>query len=515
MTSEQKSDEMCRRALAAYDGGQIQYSADLNYTSTAGTLSQDIINQYANGCQTDIDKTIAINDMIRLEINKDDIIGMVVDCVTNNINPTYRLSYSNMDSSHRNKSKQLQKAKDVIDAFNYQIDVKQVIYDAIELSYCEGNYICMLRSDGTNWSIDYLPLGVAELSGYKQNGNPVVLIKMQKLKDALKKTMIKDKKKKALFFENTLKELQANYPQEVVDAFKNNDTYAKLDARYTGVVRINNHSRRYGLSPIFRALTPMLTLRNFQDADNAGAKAKSKKIVHQVLRKEVMGTNGERKGFDAMAYAHKEFVKAWANPTVIYTSPPAVEKIVYVEPQTNDISSDKINEYRTRVLTSLGISFLANSGSLTAASANISLKQLLQSIDKISRQVERMLEHFYETVLEDNNIDPAFRPDIQILDSEMLSQEAKVELAKLLYTTFSCSRETSLGAVDINLDDELAKRQQENDDGLDDVFKPYPTSYTTSADSQNTDDTGGRPADTNSKNPDHQANDKARNDTKT
>ena len=235
-------------------------------------------------------------------------------------------------------------------------------------------------------------MGVAEISGYSQNGKPVVLVVTEQLKTVLQKTMIKDKKNKAIFFKDIEEEIKNSYPKEVIDAYQNKETYAKLDINYTGVIRINNRLRKYGLSPIFRALSPTLMLNNFQSADTVSAKAKAKKIIHQILRKECLGDKGDRKAFAEMAFSHNEFMKAFKQDTVVYTSSPAVEKIVYVEPKTEDISVEKINIYRNKVLSSLGIAFLANDKSQTASTANISLKQLLQCINSISKQIETMLQ---------------------------------------------------------------------------------------------------------------------------
>lgn len=516
ITSTSEERDNCWEArinndVAAYDPSNKMYSAYLNFSGTANDITQDQLDTYAKSAQTSLDSVTAINDIIRKEINGDDIIGMVMDSIENNINLNYRLSYKNF-GTQRNKAKKLENAKSLINDFNYQIDIEQFIFDAIDITYCEGNYICLLRNSNDNWHIDYLPLGIAEISGYTENGNPVVLMNMQKLKTALQKTMLKSKSGKALFFNSVEEEIKANYPAEVYEAYKNNDTYAKLDPAYTGVIRINNHGRKYGVSPIFRALSPMITLRSFQAADTSGAKAKSKKIIHQVLRGDILGKDGKNKGFDLMAFSHKEFMKAFANDTVVYTSPAAVEKIEYIEPKTQDISTDKINEYRSRVLTSLGIAFLASSGDLTAASANISLAQLLQSINKTSKQVERVLEHFYDTLLTTNGIELSYRPSVQILDSEMLTETAKMELAKLLYTTFSCSRETAFSTIGIDIEDEISKREKENTDGLSDIFTPYVTSFTTTTDTTNTNN--GRPADTNSNDPAKQAYDQENNKAK-
>ena len=100
-----------------------------------------------------------------------------------------------------------------------------------------------------------------------------------------------------------------------------------------------------------------------------------------------------------------------------------------------------------------------------------------------------MLENFYETVLADAGIDITYRPSIKIIDSEMLSMDLRIDLAKTLYNVLGASRDTAFSTLGLNLDDERAKRESENEANLSDVFTPYPTSYVLSGDDQ-----GGRPA---------------------
>ena len=64
----------------------------------------------------------------------------------------------------------------------------------------------------------------------------------------------------------------------------------------------------------------------------------------------------------------------------------------------------------------------------------------------------------------------------------------KLEFAKTLFSTFNCSLETALEMVGIDFNDELAKRKNENEKGVDEVFSPHASQYTTSSD-----DVGGRP----------------------
>ena len=182
------------------------------------------------------------------------------------------------------------------------------------------------------------------------------------------------------------------------DAYKAGERIAKLDPKRARIMRICNMGRKYGVSPIVRALRSALMLENIEDADYINNKAKAKKIIHQILRKETMGTIYEKQGLSQAAYAHGELMKAWKNKTVVYTSAPFVEKIQYVEPSVSDTASDKINLYRSKIMTTLGIGFI-DSNTSSFSVANISLEQLMKTINSISEQLERIIMDFYKVVL--------------------------------------------------------------------------------------------------------------------
>lgn len=186
-------------------------------------------------------------------------------------------------------------------------------------------------------------------------------------------------------------------------------------------------------------------------------------------------------------------MSAWRNSTVIVTSPPSVQEITYVEPEVTETSAESVNLYRNKVLSSLGVAFLASDKSQTASTANINLSQLLKCINSISEQVDRMIEHWYRVVLETNGIGAEYIPSVTVIDSELLEMDMRMELAKMLYTTFNVSRETSFGLVGIDLEDERVKRETEDANGLSDIFTPYPTSYNTSGSEDEA--SPGRPAD--------------------
>ncbi len=506
--ADEYAEREFRQALATYDPSNKMFSAYLNDNTSSATLTASQIRSWGSDAQSNVETLKAMNDTIRLYINTDDIIGMVVQSIQNNINTDMRKSYNNFDGM-RNKTKMLQRAQAVLNDFDNQVNIQKFIREAILTAYIEGNYASVLRQNGENWQIDWLPLSIVENSGYEVNGNPKLLINIQNLQNALQKTMLKKKNGTYLFFKTVQDEVDATFPPEVGEAMRAKETYAVLDETFTSMIRVNNYGRRYGISPIFRALSSAMMLEDYRNADEATARSRAKKIIHQIMREKCLGPGGDRHAFEEMSYSHSQLMQAWKNKTVIVTTNPAVEKIVYVEPNVDETSAEKVNLYRNKVLSSLGVAFLAADRSQTASTANINLGQLMKHINAISEQVERVIEHYYRKVLEVNGIPVQYVPTVHIIDSEMLEMDMRMELAKLLYTTFGASRETSFSMVGIDVEDERVKREKEDTEGLSDIFTPYATSYNSSG---SNDGEPGRPA--NSNDPDKQGYDGEYNKTR-
>lgn len=510
-SSEEIMDKWLANAVVAYDATNQKYSAYLkDGNSPSSKLTPEYIDELADGTQSDLKKIQIINTIVRKEINKDGIIGKTHECITTNINTKTKLSYD-IDIAGRNKARQLQQVKDFISNFNKTINLKKFIRNAIPTAFDEGTYICYLRHENNKYKIDYYPLGVCEIAPYEKDGDPVILFNVRELRSRLQKVYKKTKKNKPLFFENIEEEIKANYPSEVYDAFVEKEEYARLNIAYSGVIRINNMNRAYGLTPIFRTFKDLLMLDTFDNSDRVNSKAKAKKIIHQKLRKEVMGTELNKKGFDEMAYAHQNFMAAWKQPTVVVTTPPTVESISYVEPTIELTDVDTVNNYRSRVLAGLGISFLMDSGSQSVSTADISVTQLMRTINMISEQIEDILQKWYRQVLLDNNLPVEYCPTIEVIDSEALDFEMRKDLAQTLYTIFNGSMASSLELLGIDVNDEKAKRSKENEEGYEEIFKCRQTAFTSSGRGEVVEtngNKGGRPAD--SKNQAKQSYDKTR-----
>jgi len=238
----------------------------------------------------------------------------------------------------------------------------------------------------------------------------------------------------------------------------------------------------------------ILLLDDFLNADRENTKVRARKIIFQKLRKEVMGQNWDKRGWEDMALAHSNLVKSFAQKTVLYTGSPAVEDVKVVDTRTEFCDPKALSEYRSRAMTALGIGYLQNDSSMTVSAANLSVSQLMLVINSISEQLEVVFEDWYRLVLDEQGFGAEYCPSLEIIDSELLSPEVRHELAKSLYNTFSASRETAFTLMGLKLDDETARRKKENKEGLDEVYLPYATSYTRSGGEAGP----GRPANTDS-----------------
>lgn len=492
------TEKWVQEAVDQFSKSGRQYSAFLKADWRSGTLTRDRINELSVNSQDNLSKTLEINRYAHEYANKNDIIGLVTSAIRTNINTQYRISYkdfSNAKGGGRNKTATAKKARAIIDDFNTQINIKRIIRESVPGTYIDGTYVMCLRTDNGSYVVDYYPLGVATIAPYMQGGEPIVLIDMDMLTSCLEKAIPKRRGGKALFFERLEEEIKNNYPAEVYDAYKSKDKYAKLNVDYTGVMRIGNFGHCYGISQVFRALEAILLLDSYDSADDTTAKVRAKKILFQKMRKELLGDNAGRTGYKETVYAHGELLKAASQSTVVYTSPPSVEELKFVE-STGSLTDPDTNMYqRNRALTTLGIGFLATGdGAQTLTTANLSLDQLMRTINCISEGLEDILLKWYKVVLAENGIPVEFAPKkINIIDSEQLSAELKNTIATTLFGTFNSSMETAFDILGIDIEDETMRRQAENEKNLEEVFKPRLTAYTNSG-ANNTNQEGGRPS---------------------
>lgn len=502
-TTEQEIREL-QSALTKFNSGEI-YSTYFNESKgTVGNIDIETIDKLALAAQSDLNKTLRINNIVRYYVNKNDILGKVYEAIESNVNADYTLTYPNYTTENKEIYK---KVDEIINRFNDDINLEQLILDSIPMSYLEGNYPLYLRNVNDRYQVDYYPLGIIEVSDYTVQGEPYLLLNIGELKARLQKIYLKNKKNTPLFFKNMDDEIKRAYPLEVFEAYKNNEQYAKLDINKTGIIRVGNFKRKYGLTPIFKALKPVIRLENIELSDDKNTLVRGKKIIFQKLSKELILSQhdvGNITWSAAQAKAHTDLIKSLQIQGVsVYTGPPWVESIEYIEPKIEQTNVNIKNQYRENIMTAVGISYLINNKGGYGA-AQISIAELMKTINKISRQLEKIITKWYKNVLQDNGIDPIHCPKIKVIDSEKLSIDLAMNLAKIFHNEFNVSLDTVFKTVGLDIQTEARKRIEEKEMGYDKIFIPRVTAYTNNGSNNN--DQGGRPS--NGRDPDKSLYDK-------
>lgn len=510
---ESRYDSILSSALDNYNTKKPEmYSVYPADETSSTSITIDYIDQLAVGLNSTISNLRTANSLILRNVVSDSLLGRAYESIVANINTKYRLNYP---ETYKDKTtdEQWDDVKYLINSFNLDINIESLIRDSISIAYLEGNYPMYLRIKDNGAVIDHYPLAICYPSDYRINGENALEFNIDNLKSKLRKTYTKNRKNKAVYFENIQKEIKANYPSEVVKAYNDGEKLTRLDTKYSGCLKVNAMGRKFGVSPFFRCLKPLIVLSNIETADVAASKSRSKKIIFQKLRKELMGEHYDKKGLAEQALAHESAAQAIKTNFCLYTAPAFVESLEYVTDEANDQeSSALLKVYTSKLMTALGIGFVDSEIS-TVTVANISINQMLRTINSISKQLERVLHKFYQDVLEANGFDPQLAPYIDIADSEEMEASLKKDIASFVYTTLNGSLETAYEYMGLDFNEEKRRRQSENDDGLTEVFYPRATSNTTAGNNiGDTSKSAGRPAD--SEDTEKQANDKARNDAK-
>lgn len=491
MTAEQIRENEAKILSAAmnkYEASK-QYSVHTSDSTNSNTLTIDYIDELANGIHTNLKNLIAANQLLVKYVDEDGSMGYAYSVIRANTPTNYTMVYDNTLLTEENEGK-IAEIKSLVNNFNKNVKIERLIRESISTAYLEGNVPIVLRITKNGYAVDFLPLDIAYPSGYKFNGDPILEFDVNALKTKLQKTYKKTRKNKAIYFENIQKEIEANFSKEVFDAYKANEQYTRIDANYGDCITVNSLGRKFGVSPLFRALRPLVVLNNIEAADVSDSKARSKKIIFQKLRKELLGQNGEKKGLAEQQLAHEALTQALKTNLCAYTAPAFVESLEFVSSKANnDDASKQLGQYMTKYLQALGIDFIDTEVG-NYAGVNVSVTQIIRQINCIKSDVERVLNKFYATLLKSAGFDPNLAPTIEIDDAESMELSMRIELAKFVYGTLNASRETAFKLAGLNLNDEKIKREAEQAQGLDDIFTPRKTAYTTGNDEDNS---SGRP----------------------
>ena len=478
--------------LAEFDVEKLSHLYDrlLEKDNSEYVTNPEQISNLAKNTQTSLDKVIKINGIVQYYLNKSDLIGKTYEIVENNINTNYTINYPLVGGINKASKKKESKMKDEIKAlinkFNQNIDIKKLIVDSAMTVYTEGNHIMYLKGNAENeYGIVKYPLDIVEITDRTIDGEPLVVFNVNELKSRLQGSVSKYgkmKTKQRVDIKNIiLEEIKRDYPEEVYEAYKNGDSYVYLDPARIGVNRINNRGKKYGVTPLFKALTPLLTLETIDNVDRKNLQAKAKKVFYQKMRKECIDANGQV-DINAVGYAQASLLQAMDSDVVIYTSTGLVEGLEILEPKADPTDNDVVASNRNRVLGACGITFSSNESKNGANVVKINYEDLLKTINKINRGLERILNKLYKVVLEENGFPVEYSPTIKIQNTLLLDLDSCSKLVDLCYSKIGLSYKTAIETLGLDYDEEISRRREENENKFDEeLFIPHGNSYTSNS----------------------------------
>lgn len=486
-TTHIKDDNELDFEQASYNFSTDKHLIDkiVNNNNASYNVTPEELNNLAQGTQNDINKVIKINELIKYYANKNDLVGIVIGTIENNVNTNFKISFPKLPENIKKKNKLKEKVDILLTNFIDNVDLKSQIRKEGMSTFSQGTYFTYLRNndDGT-YGVSTYPLGLVDFTDYIIDGEPLLYMDMMKLQMTLQTTLNKYNKVQSKFIDFSTKvedEIKNNYPPEVYEAYQNKYKWAILNPKRTGVHRINQLDGIYGVSPIFKALGALLMLETIDNIDRDNIIARSKKIFYQKTRKELMGQNYDKtKNFAELKYAQDELVKAMSQKVVIYTSPAYVDGLEIIEPKADLTDQSVILRYKNQVLNSLGISFLSNESKSSFNTVQVSVDELLKTVNKIVCQFENTLNKYIKLICIENGIDTNYIPVISIEKSELLDVETKLKLVELIYSKLGFSYKSVCELLDMDYNTEVERRKEENENDMDSVFIPHLTSFTAS-----------------------------------
>ncbi|WP_346938171.1 hypothetical protein [uncultured Clostridium sp.] len=479
---------------ATYDMNKLEhvYSKLLDKENSSYVTTLEELTALAKNTQSDINKILKINGIVKYYVNKEDLIGRVVETIENNINTNYKIDFPNTTLIKKKDKKIFNEMKKIIDDFNEQIDVKNLIIENCISTYSEGNYVMYLKgSNEKGYGVINYPLGITEITNMKIDNEPIITFNVGELKSRLQQNLNKYgsmKSKQPIDLVKTLdEEIKRDYPEEVYNAYSSNDKYAFLSPSRVGACRINNLKGCYGVTPIFKSLSPQLMLETLDKVDRKNLIAQAKKIYFQPTRKEMI-KDGKLQYVNEIGYAHTSLINSMGNDTVVYTAMPYIEDLKILEPKNKTTEPQTILQYRNRVLNSLGISYLSGESSSSYNTTTVNYSEMLKTVNKISKQLEPIINKFYKTVLQENGFDLELYPKIVIESTEILDFESRCKLVDILYSKIGISYKTVLETMGIDYNTEIERRKEENNyevenglKGFDNIFTPHTNSFTSNS----------------------------------
>ena len=402
--------------------------------SPEGTELEDIFNNPQNN----IESIVAYSKYC---YRKHGIIMRVVNIIRDFGATGLRLSYPT----------KAPKVKEVIENFNKQIDMEQLVKDIIFELALTGNAVCYDR-DGVR--VDIYPIDMIKVVPLIKNNKQVVAYKMGT-----------DEFSYDDFGEKVNKAIEGAYPPEIIEAKKRGDMYAILNEENAYFTKINaSQYEPYGISVILPAFEDLSHKSLLKEAE----KATANDIINKTLHVQIGDKDNKPNKTLLQEYNNLFLGKSGS---IVATTPYYVE-IKWIEPKTDVFGEDKFVEIDTDILNTLGVSLtlIRGEGGGNYAEGMLNFTGLVRTIEGIRHHIPCIIEDLYAKELERNGMKAQHAPTVQF-DDVVIDKATKTDLLLQLFQNAGLPYQALYEGCDMNYDYIKLLREDENENNIDETFK--------------------------------------------
>lgn len=364
-----------------------------------------------------------------------------------------------------------EKVTKVIENYNKQIKLPQLVRDMIFEMALTGNLVCY---DRNGKRVDIYPIDKIEVTDLIINNNPLLAYKIEDTFDSYD------------YDEKIIKKINKAFPKEILRAKENGNAKAILDYDKTYFAKINvSQYEKYGVSVLLPAFEDLSHKNLLKSAEKSTAKA----IIDKIMLTQV-GDKDNPPSENLIAQYDRLFQNV--SGSVAVTVPYNVN-IKFVEPETSVFGAEKFIEIDKDILNTLGVSvsLLRGEGGGSYSDGLVNFTGLCRSIEAVREPLINVIHGLYMAELKRKRLDPKLAP-IPRFEEVVIDKTAKMELLTNLFTSAGLPYELLYEGSGFDYDHVKLIRKKENENKEEEIFslRAQPFQGNQNADSS---DEGGAP----------------------
>lgn len=357
-----------------------------------------------------------------------------------------KISYPNANTS-------LKKVKSVIEKYNEQIAVNDLVSQMIFELALTGNLACYDR-DGKR--VDIYPINKIKVVPLLKNNKQIIAYDTSDFD-----VLVDD------YGNDINKAIERAYPEEVLEVMNGGKgtQYAILNPDNAYFAKINSSAYEpYGISVILPAFEDLSHKTLLKEAE----KSTASDIINKILQVKVGDADNPPN-----AAVIREYNSLFANKSgsLLATTPYYVD-IQWIEPETDIFGEDKFVEIDKDILNTLGVSLtlIRGEGGGNYAEGTLNFTGLVKTINGIRKKIPPILEDLYRKELIRNGLNVEYAPTVSF-DEVQIDSAAKTDLLMSLFQNAGLPYRALYEGCNMDYDYIKLLREDENNDNIDETFK--------------------------------------------